>query len=301
MTTGQKIPTPSPLMLLPSPDWVDYELLDSGGGKKLERFGPYLLARPEAEAFWPPRLDESVWKKAQAVFKPSAEENGGHWITSPQLPERWTVAYKKLRCYVQISASRHVGVFPEQAAQWDWIAAQVQKSGRALKVLNLFGYTGLASLAAARAGAQVTHLDASKKVVAWAKENQALSGLQDRSIRWIVDDAQKFVQREHRRGSFYDGILLDPPKFGRGPKGEVWDFYKFIPDLLDGCKRILSPQAQFILLTAYAVKASALTLRNAVVEMVEGRGGNIEYGEVVLQEKSAGRLLSMAVFARWNR
>jgi 23S rRNA (cytosine1962-C5)-methyltransferase len=298
MTTRTQ--TPPPLQVLTSPDWQDYELLDCGDGQKLERYGPYRLLRPEPEAVWRPSLPEREWSKAHAVFKPSPEENGGHWQLLQKLPERWTMQYKQLRFYVQTTASRHLGVFPEQAAQWDWITQQIVSSRRPLKVLNLFGYTGLATLAAAQAGAAVTHLDASRKVVQWANENLTFSNLGDRSVRWIVDDALKFVQREVRRNSTYDGIILDPPKFGRGPKGEVWEFYKLLPNLLDACHQILSPQPVFVALTAYAVKASPLTLYYAMQEMLAGKSGSLTAGEIALTEKSAGRLLSTAIFARWT-
>jgi len=295
-----RIPTPPPLQILTSPDWQDYELLDSGDGQKLERYGPYRLLRPEPEAVWQRSLPELEWTRAHAVFKPAPEENGGHWQMLQKLPERWTMEYKQLRFYVQTTNSRHLGVFPEQAAQWDWIIRQIELSRRPLKVLNLFGYTGLASLAAAQAGAAVTHLDASRKVVQWANDNLALSNLSDRGVRWIVDDALKYVQREARRGSTYDGIILDPPKFGRGPKGEVWEFYKLLPTLLDACRQILAPQPVFIALTAYAVKASPLTLYYAMKEMLAGKNGTLTAGEIALTEKSAGRLLSTAIFARWS-
>ena len=216
------------------------------------------------------------------------------------LPERWMLDYNRLKFYVQTSASRHLGVFPEQSVGWDWIENQITGAQRPTRVLNLFGYTGLASLAAARAGAQVTHLDASRKVVTWANENLKLSGLGDRPVRWIVDDALKFVQREARRGSTYDGLILDPPKFGRGPKGEVWEFYKLIPELLSACRQVLGSDPCFILLTAYAVKASALTLYTAVNEMMAGYKGSLDAGELALVEQSAGRLLSTAIFARWS-
>ncbi|MDR3574003.1 MAG: class I SAM-dependent methyltransferase [Anaerolineaceae bacterium] len=288
------------IQLLSSPEWKDYELLDSGNGLKLERFGSYRLVRPEAEAIWRPALPDEDWKSAQSVFTPSAEENGGHWSSTQAFPERWKMEYKGLKFWAQTTASRHLGVFPEQASQWDWIEKQIRAADHPMQVLNLFGYTGLASLAAARAGAKVTHLDASHKVVSWAKENQELSGLSERPIRWIVDDAVKFVQREGRRGTQYDGLILDPPKFGRGPKGEVWEFYKLMPMLLQACREILSPSPSFMALTAYAVKASALTLFYAVEEMMQGKGGSTTAGEVVLQEKSAGRLLSMAIYARWS-
>ncbi len=298
--TSPGLPTPPQLILLSSPKWKDYALLDSGGGMKLEQFGPYRLVRPEAEAFWQPALTAKEWQSAVAEFQPSAEENGGHWIVRKPLPERWAMEYGGLKFYLQLSGSRHVGVFPEQASGWDWIAAQVQGAGRPVQVLNLFGYTGLATLAAAAAGAQVTHVDASRKVVTWARENQSLSGLSERPVRWIVDDALKFVEREVRRGSHYEGLILDPPKFGRGPKGEVWEFYKLIPELLKGCRQVLAERPRFVLLTAYAVKASALTLYYAVEEMMHGCHGQTSAGEIVIFEKSAARFLSTAVFARWN-
>jgi 23S rRNA (cytosine1962-C5)-methyltransferase len=297
----KKTYTPLPeLTLLPSLEWEDYELLDSGEGEKLERYGDYRLVRPEPEAVWRRVLPQREWMSAHAVFRPSAEEMGGHWDRLQNVPESWTMGYKGLRFRVQLGASRHVGVFPEQACQWDWVSDQIETAGRPLKVLNLFGYTGLASLAAAKAGAQVTHLDASRKVVTWARENQQLSELEDRPIRWMVDDALKFVQREVRRESFYDGLILDPPKFGRGPKGEVWEFYRLIPELLQACRQVLSPQARFVVLTAYAVKASALTLHYALNDMMGRMRGEVRAGEVVLKEKSAGRAIAMAIYARWE-
>ncbi len=288
------------LILQASPGWQDYALLDSGNGLKLERYGKYILKRPEPEAIWQPALPEKAWNGAQALFKPSNEENGGHWETQKPVDDRWPMSYQSLRFWVQLTASRHLGVFPEQAGQWDWLSDQIQNAGRPIQVLNLFGYTGLASLAAAAAGARVTHVDASRKVITWARENQELSGLAERPIRWIVDDALKFIQREARRGSRYDGLILDPPKFGRGPKGEVWEFYKLLPELLAACRQVLSPQPRFVVLTAYAVKASALTLYYAVDEIMQKFSGRTEAGEVVLREESAGRMLSMAIFARWS-
>jgi len=292
--------TPPELLILYSPGWTDYELLDSGEGARLERFGAYNLARPDAEAIWRRALPEKDWQGADAAFLPSPEEGGGHWKYRTPLPERWQMGYKGLKFWAQVSRSKQVGVFPEQACQWDWVEQQTSASGRPIKVLNLFGYTGLASLAAARGGAAVTHLDASRKVITWAHENQLLSGLGTASVRWMLEDALKFVQREARRGSRYDGLILDPPKFGRGPKGEVWEFYKLLPELLAACGQVLSEEPRFILLTAYAVKASALTLDTAVREVTRPWGGTTECGEVVLTEKSAGRLLSTAVFCRWS-
>ena len=290
----------SDLKLLTSPEWVDYELLDSGNGRKLERYGTVTLVRPEAEAIWAPRLSDSRWKQANAEFVTTDEKNGGHWERSKSMPKTWNIFYKGLGMQLECSGSRHVGVFPEQAAYWDWIMEEVQAAGRPIKVLNLFGYTGMAGLAAAKAGAQVTHLDASKRAVTWAKTNAELSGLSDAPIRWMIDDALKFVQREKRRNSLYEGIILDPPKFGRGPKGEVWEFYKLVSELLHACGDILSKQAKFVAMTAYAVKASPITLRQAVEEIVPN-GGQIEAGEIAMQESSGERLLSNAIFCRWRR
>jgi 23S rRNA (cytosine1962-C5)-methyltransferase len=293
--------TKSPqIQILTSSAWKDYELLDSGNGRKLERFGQIILDRPEAEAFWSSSLPSGEWKTAHASFQVTPEENGGHWIERKPLPKRWMIEYRNLKFWVQTSASRHVGVFPEQASQWDWIQDVIRRSENPLRVLNLFGYTGLASLAALSAGANVTHLDAAKKIVSWAKDNQIASNLTHCPIRWIVDDAMKFVERENRRGNSYDAIILDPPKFGRGPKGEVWEFYKIIPDLLEGCRKLLSVKPRFFLLTAYAVKTSAITLYNAVEELMKNYSGETSAGEVALCEKSAQRLLSMAVYARWK-
>jgi 23S rRNA (cytosine1962-C5)-methyltransferase len=205
-----------------------------------------------------------------------------------------------LKFWAMTTPGRHLGLFPECAAHWDWTADLIQKAKRPIKVLNLFGYTGLATLAAASAGAQVTHLDASKKSVTWARENQALSGLREKPVRWIVDDALKFVQREGRRGNKYDGILLDPPKFGRGPKGEVWEVYKSLPNLLEACRQVLSDKPLFIVATVYAVQASAIHIGQALQEMMSEFDGDMGIGELVTREQSAGRLLSQAVYARWS-
>ena len=288
------------LVLQSSPDWKEYELVDSGDGWKLERYGRYLLKRPEPEAIWHPALPEKTWNSASAIFRPSPEENGGHWETLKPVDERWSMSYKDLKFWTQLSASRHLGVFPEQAGQWDWLRDQIRQAPQPPQVLNLFGYTGIASLAAAAAGGRVTHVDASRKVVGWARENLELSGLGGQPVRWMVDDVMKFVQREARRGARYDGIILDPPKFGRGPKGEVWEFYKLLPNLLEACRQIVSARPCFVLLTAYAVKASSLTLYYAMQDMMRAWNGQVEAGEVVLDEKSAGRVLSMAIFARWS-
>ncbi|MEL7644257.1 MAG: class I SAM-dependent methyltransferase [bacterium] len=283
-----------------NPGWQDYGLLDSGNGRKLERFGGILLDRPEAEAIWQPALPAREWQRADAVFHATAEESGGHWEYRHSLPEKWEVTCGSLHFWMQTTASRHVGLFPEQAPQWEWIIQRVKEADRQVRILNLFGYTGAASLAAAAAGAKVTHVDASRKVVGWAKENSLASRLPETAIRWIVDDAVKFVQREARRGSFYDGVILDPPKFGRGPKGEVWEFYRLIPQLLQYCQAVLSEQPLFLMMTAYAVKASYLTLYNAVSEVMQRYKGMVQAGEILNVEQSAGRLLSTAIYALWS-
>jgi 23S rRNA (cytosine1962-C5)-methyltransferase len=284
-----------------SDQWKDYELVDSGNGRKLERFGKYLFARPEAQAVWHPTYPPSKWEKADASFVSTGEENGGHWNFKNRLPDRWQISYRDLKCWVQPTASRHMGLFPEQATHWDWMRGLIEQSGRPVKVLNLFGYTGLATLAAAASSAQVTHVDASKKAIAYAKDNQILSSLQEKPIRWIVDDALKFTERESRRNSLYDGIILDPPKFGRGPKGEVWEFFDLLPDLLRACRQVLSPAPLFVLLTAYAVKSSALTLHGAVGDLLADLNGDLTVGELATRETSAGHLVSHAIYARWSK
>jgi 23S rRNA (cytosine1962-C5)-methyltransferase len=293
------MPTLNPnLTLLESPAWKDYALLDSGDGLKLERFGPYTFVRPEVQAMWSRTLPQKDWDAAHAVFQPTSEESGGHWQIRRKLPEEWVMHYGSLAFHAQTTPGRHLGVFPECAAHWDWAAGLI--AGRPLNVLNLFGYTGLASLAAAAAGARVAHVDASKKSIGWARGNQSLSGLEDKPIRWLLDDAVKFVQREARRGGKYEGILLDPPKFGRGPKGEVWEVYKSLPSLLQDCRAILNDKPLFVIVTVYAVRAPAIHIGQALAEMMSGLGGTIDCGELVTREQSAGRLLSQAVYARWS-
>jgi 23S rRNA (cytosine1962-C5)-methyltransferase len=277
-----------------------YSLLDSGDGRKLEKAGPYTIIRPEAEAIWKPALGKNQWQNAHAEFVVTSEKNGGHWETYKKIPDTWLVSYQGIQVRLELGNSKQIGGFPEQTVHWEWMANRIQASKRPLRVLNLFGYTGMASLVAAKAGAEVTHVDASKKAVQWGKENQNVSNLDHAYIRWLVDDAIKFVQREARRESFYDGILLDPPKFGRGPKGEVWEFYKLIPNLLESCKNILTPKPDFVIMTAYAVKASSITLHNAMNEIMQGYNGRISAGELTLVEKSAGRRLSTSIYVRWQ-
>ena len=288
------------ITLLESPDWKDYELLDSGDGLKLERFGPYRFVRPEVQAIWKRGLPESAWRDMSGIFQPTSEESGGHWDLRKKIEDKWVMGYKDLKFWAMTTPGRHLGVFPEVAAHWDWSSALLKKAGRPTKVLNLFGYTGLASLAAAGVGAAVTHVDASKKSVTWARDNQLLSKLEQKPIRWIVDDALKFVEREGRRGAKYDGIILDPPKFGRGPKGEVWEVYESLPTLLKACREVLSDTPLFVVLTMYAIRASGVHLYQSLDEMMRPFTGRTDAGELVTREKSGGRLLSQAVYARWE-
>ena len=293
-------PIPSQINLLLSNNWKDYELLDSGDAQKMERFGKYVFVRPEVQAIWKKRLPSERWLAADGMFQPSGEESGGNWHFTHQVPDRWVMNYGKLKFWAQTTPGRHLGIFPEGAAHWDWMNDLIQSASRPINVLNLFGYTGLATLTAAAAEASVTHVDASKKAISWAKENQSLSGLDKRPIRWIVDDAIKFVQREVRRGVKYHGLIIDPPKFGRGPKGEIWDVYKSLPILLEACRLLLDKKPLFVALTVYAVKASSVHILTVLEEMLEGFPGNFDAGELVTRESSGNRLLSSAVYARWE-
>jgi len=274
----------------------DYALLDSGHGRKLERFGALTLDRPEEQAIWTPKLPPETWERADAVFTGDVDEEGaGRWKRRAGLAEFWECRHGPIRFSCRFTSFRHVGAFPEQEAHWSFMRERLMAAGGAPSLLNLFGYTGLASLIAAAAGAEVTHVDASKKAIAWARENQSLSGLDDRPIRWILDDATKFAAREVRRGRRYDGILLDPPKFGRGPKGEVWDIFKNLPELLTLCRDLLKPQSGFLILTAYAIRASFLSLHR-VTEQVLGPG--VQSGELALRDQSGG-LLATSLYSRW--
>lgn len=287
------------LDLVISDRWRDYTLLDSGHGRKLERFGPVTVIRPDAQALWQPKLAASAWDQAHAVFE--YQGKGENWREVRSHPDEWTMHYDDLAFVARLTPFRHVGVFPEQAAQWDWLRSQIKRSANQPKVLNLFGYTGVASLAAASAGAHTTHLDASKTSVEWAKHNQAASNLPADSIRWIIDDALKFVRREARRGAQYDGIVMDPPAFGRGTQGQVWQFNESFPDLLAACREILSPKPLFFLITTYDIRASALMLANCLGDVLSDHSGSITAGEQVLREQSANRLLSTSIYARWQR
>lgn len=278
--------------------WDDYELLDSGEGAKLERFGPYVLVRPEKAALWRRALPAARWESADAVFS-QAERGEGEWQVRRRMPERWRMQYRGLAFWARLTPFRHTGVFPEQASHWDWLDRQIRAAGRPVHVLNLFAYTGIATLVAATAGASVVHVDASKPAIAWAKENADAAGVAGQPIRWMLDDALKFVRREARRGHRYDGIIMDPPVFGRGPSGELWRFAQSFPELLAACTSILADRPLFLLVTGYAIEDSSLTLLNLVREAMGAKAGRVEAGELVLRD-GAERALSLAIYARWS-
>jgi 23S rRNA (cytosine1962-C5)-methyltransferase len=314
----------------PSAAWKDYELIDSGDFSKLERFGPYVTIRPEPKALWPKALSDAEWRRmAHTEFKPGAgfgkagKEDSGTWTMLHKMQEQWTIAYPAVGFNLRLglTAFKHVGVFPEQAPNWDFIYRSVREiacgvqtpdqvggdarpscQAQSPKVLNLFAYTGAASLAAAKAGAQVTHLDAVRQVVTWARGNMELSGLD--GIRWIIEDAMKFAKREARRGNKYQGIILDPPAYGHGPDGERWKLDECLYELLQSCAAILAPENSFLVLNLYSNGYSAVLadtlVRNAFCPAGSPQPKNLDYGELVLRDR-AGRALPLSVFSRLTR
>ena len=287
--------------LLICDDWRDYELLDSGGGRKLERFGRLRFDRPDPQTLWTPQAPIQSWK-ADAVFasKDEEDERGAWSFPGKPLPEEWPIAWEGLKLNARCAAFRHMGVFPEHSVHWRWAMAKIRAAGRPVRALNLFGYTGMMSLAAAQAGAEVVHLDASPKSIGQGRENQALSGLEDKPIRWICDDAMKFVEREVRRGRQYEAIILDPPKFGRGPKNETWRFEDDFPALLSTVRKLLSDQPLFVIATVYAVRLSYLSVAQALTTALEGLPGEIEHGEMAIKESGRGFVLPTGLYARWS-
>jgi 23S rRNA (cytosine1962-C5)-methyltransferase len=279
----------------------DYALLDSGHGRKLERFGAITVDRPEEQAMWAPRLAPAEWARADAVFVGDTEGEDGRWRHKGNPPASWPMRIKGVTATCRFSNFRHVGVFPEQMPLWEWMLDALPQGGaEPPRLLNLFAYTGVASLLAAAAGAHVTHVDASKKAIDWAKENQAASGLERAPIRWMLDDARKFAAREVRRGRTYHGILVDPPKFGRGPDKEVWEIFEHLPELMRTLAQLLDPAHAFLILTVYAIRASSVSIDLLAREALAGRGGTFASGEVAIAEQAGDRLLSAALFTRWS-
>ncbi len=283
------------LALLTAEPWADYGLIDSGHGRKLERYGPYRFIRPEPQALWTPAAPD--WTADGEFVGGSEEDGGGRWTLAPQVPASWPLTYGAVRFAATNTPFRHLGFFPDMACHWDWMAG---RCGVGASVLNAFGYTGVGSLVCAAAGAGVTHLDASKKAVSAAVENQRLSGLAEAPIRWVVDDALKFLRREVRRGRRYDGIILDPPKYGRGPDGEVWELYRDLPELLALARGLLDERSRFLVLTVYAIRMSAVAIAELAAEALAGLGGTITAGEMTIREEARGRLLPTAIFVRWE-
>ncbi len=283
----------------------DYQLLDTGNFKKLERFGPYTFVRPAPQAIWPPQLPESQWDKANGEFShhKGKSTGGGEWTFRNPVPKNgWPLRFQDLTFTVQTTSFGHLGLFPEQAKNWDWIANQVRElNGNKPNVLNMFGYTGASTLAAAARGANVTHLDASKTSVTWARKNLESSGLTGCSVRWIVDDAEKFLQREYRRDRKYDALIMDPPSFGRGPKGEVWNIETQMTTLLSSCKNVLSESPKFILLTTHSPGISSLTLKNMLIKfLVSPDSGIFQTGDMSIYDTGSGLQLPNGFYARFS-
>ncbi|WP_298337363.1 class I SAM-dependent methyltransferase [uncultured Erythrobacter sp.] len=277
--------------------WEAYRLLDSGGGRKYEAFGPHAFIRPEPQAMWQPRLAD--WDAAGEFVPGSDEDGGGRWNISPEVPDGWELAWKDVRFTAQPTPFRHLQFFPDMAPVWDWMRGQLDACNDA-ETLNMFGYTGLGTLALSDHG-RVTHVDASKKSVAQARKNAELSGTEDRPIRWLVDDAAKFTAREVRRERRYDGIILDPPKFGRGPKNETWRIEEGLPGLINDCAKLLDGKSAFLFLTVYAVRMSSLSIAGLLEEALAHLPGRIEHGDLAVREEGeGGRLLPTAIFARWS-
>lgn len=280
--------------------WQDYEVIDCSGGEKLERWGKYILVRPDPQVIWDTPKSAKEWKKMNGHYHRSSK-GGGEWEFF-NLPEQWKIKYKQLTFNLKPFSFKHTGLFPEQAANWDWFSDIIKNAGRPVKVLNLFAYTGGATIAAAAAGANVTHVDASKGMVAWAKENAASSGLSDAPIRWLVDDCVKFVEREIRRGNKYDAIIMDPPSYGRGPKGEIWKIETSIHPFIKLCAKILSDDAIFFLINSYTTGLAPSVLTYMIETEINKRfGGNTISDELGLPVSSNGLVLPCGASGRWKK
>lgn len=281
-------------------NWKDYEVLDTSGGEKLERWGDYILVRPDPQVIWNTPHEHPGWKKKNAHYHRS-QKGGGEWEFI-SLPDEWSIRYGNLRFHLKPFSFKHTGLFPEQAVNWDWFSGLIAGAGRPVKVLNLFAYTGGATVSAAAAGAQVTHVDASKGMVAWAKENAASSGLSDAPIRWLVDDCVKFVEREIRRGNKYDGIIMDPPSYGRGPKGEIWKIEESIWPFVELCTRLLSDDPLFFLINSYTTGLQPAVLSYMLNLAVQKQfGGRVEAQEIGLPVSGNGLVLPCGASGRWQR
>ncbi len=279
--------------------WKEYELIDAAGGERLERWGKYILIRPDPQVIWSGGGRAPEWKRADAIYRRS-ESGGGSWIKQ-KLPEQWNISYRNLKFALRPMGFKHTGLFPEQAANWDWFGELIKNSGRKITLLNLFAYTGGATVAAAAAGASVCHVDAARGMVQQAKENAALSGLSEAPIRYIVDDCKKFVEREIRRGSKYDAVIMDPPSYGRGPSGEVWKIEENIDNLVELSSRLLSDKPLFFLINSYTTGLSPLSMRYILdMRITSRRGGVTEAGELALPVSTTKGFLPAGASARWT-
>lgn len=280
----------------------EYELLDSGNGEKLERYGPYILRRPDPEALWEKSKDSIFWDKAELQFV--RKGNKTKWITKEGTPKNWDISYGNFNFSIRPTSFKHTGLFPEQLPNWEWTEKIIKKflleKNKKISVLNLFAYTGGATLACAQAGAEVCHIDGSKTAVEWARVNAKLSGLENAPIRWIIDDVLIFLKREIKRGRKYDAIIMDPPSFGHGPKDELWKIEEHFLELMKLCKEILSPDPLFILINGYTAGYSSIVYENNLKDMMKNYKGEIEKGELVIEESENGRLLPCGIFARWS-
>lgn len=281
-------------------NWKDYEVIDTSNGEKLERWGKYILLRPDPQVLWNTPKKNPAWEKLNAHYHRS-KKGGGEWEFF-DLPEQWSIHYRDLTFHLKPFSFKHTGLFPEQAANWDWFSELIRNANRPIKVLNLFAYTGGATCAAAKAGASVTHVDASKGMVIWAKENAQASGLSDAPIRWIVDDCVKFVEREIRRGNHYDAIIMDPPSYGRGPKGEIWKIEEKIHPFIALCQQLLSDKPLFFLVNSYTTGLAPAVLSYLIsTEVVTRHGGNVVSNEIGLPVSDNGLILPCGAAGRWEK
>lgn len=284
--------------LLIADQWTDYELLDCGAGQKLERWGKYVFIRPDPQVIWP-KASPELWENYDAIYQRSSS-GGGAWNFVRPIPEYWTINYRALKFKVRPTGFKHLGLFPEQQPNWDWIAEKIKNAQKTVSVLNLFGYTGGATLAAAAVNASVCHVDAARGMVEWCRENAALCGLAKALIKYIVDDCRAFIRREIRRGKSYDAIIMDPPSFGRGKRGEIWKLEDNLWELLNECRKLFSNNPLFTLINAYTTNLSPLVLANMVGASLKGRGGRMESGEIGLPVKSDGKILPCGIYCRWD-
>lgn len=288
----------SDYLILKTKKSKDYELLDSGEGEKLERYGKFIVSRPDPQALWPKLLAKKDWQEADAIF--TRAETDAKWEFKKDFKESWQIDFGGLKLLIKPTAFKHLGIFPEQQSNWEWMFDLITKEKREISVINLFGYTGAASLVCAKAKASVCHVDSSKTAVEWAKENAKLSKLEDKPIRWIVEDVRKYLQREIKRGKKYDGIIMDPPAFGHGPNKELWKIEKHFLELMDLAKQVLSDDPLFFLINGYSAGYSAIAYENNLLEIHKKLEGNIEIGELALEESKSKRLLPCGIFSRWS-